>query len=140
MTEAEPNDAPMMTAIESINNDEICDLLLAGSGHLMSMCHGIAAECGWWKNATERDVPRLLMLCVSELAEAMEGDRKQLMDTHLPERSMLEVELADCVIRIMDMAGGLNLDLPGAIVDKLRYNTTRHDHKPEVRAAGGKQY
>lgn len=80
------------------------------------------------------------MLCVSELAEAMEGDRKNLMDTHLPDRRMIEVELADTVIRIFDMAGGLKLDVAGAIRDKLLYNTAREDHKPEVRAAGGKAY
>ena len=54
---------------------------------------------------------------------------------------MLEVELADAVIRIFDMAGGLHLDLPGAIVEKLAYNASRADHKPEHRAQpGGKAW
>lgn len=107
---------------------------------LMTMCHRVANECGWWSNTTERDIPRLLMLCVSELAEAIEGDRKGLMDDHLPHRKMLEVELADCAIRIFDMAGGLGLDLPGAIAEKIAYNVGRADHKPENRANGGKKY
>mgnify|MGYP000172386561 CR=1 FL=1 len=107
---------------------------------LTQACHGIARECGWWETTTERDVPRLLMLCVSELAEAMEADRKSLMDSHLSQRNGLEVELADTVIRIFDMAGGLGLDVAGALAEKLAYNTTRHDHKPEVRADGGKKY
>lgn len=112
----------------------------AAASALKKYCHGVAKECGWWENTSEHDIPRLLMLCVSELSEAMEGHRKNLMDDHLPERKMLEVELADAVIRIFDMAGGLNLDVPGAIADKMAYNTERQDHKPEVRAAGGKAY
>lgn len=114
---------------------------LQAAQHLTEMCHGLAAQAGWWDNTTARDVPRLLMLCVSELAEAMEGDRKKLMDDHLPERSMLEVELADCLIRIFDMAGGLDLDVSGAMLDKLQYNTQRADHKKENREKeGGKDY
>ena len=106
-----------------------------------SCCHAGAAESGWWDTITEEDTPRLLMLCVSELAEAMEGHRKDLMDEHLPHRKMLEVELADAVIRILDMSVGLKLDLPGALVEKLVYNTTRADHKPENRAKdNGKKY
>ncbi|XUM19805.1 hypothetical protein ACRAVF_19255 [Bradyrhizobium oligotrophicum S58] len=38
------------------------------------------------------------MLIVSEIAEAMEGERKSLMDDHLPHRKMVEVELADTLI------------------------------------------
>lgn len=80
-----------------------------------------------------------LMLIVTEVAEAMEGWRKGVMDDHLPERSMLEVELADAVIRIGDLAGGLKLDLGGAIAEKMAYNAQRADHKIENRlAAGGK--
>ena len=128
------------TAIDLINEDDAKKELALSGNALTEACHGIARECGWWDATTERDVPRLLMLIVSEVAEAMEGDRRNLMDDHLPERKALEVELADAVIRIFDMAGGFNLDVAGAIVDKLVYNTTRNDHKPEVRAAGGKAY
>jgi len=54
---------------------------------------------------------------------------------------MIEVELADAVIRICDLAGYLKLDLGGAIDEKLAFNATRPDHKPELRfMAGGKRY
>jgi NTP pyrophosphatase (non-canonical NTP hydrolase) len=79
------------------------------------------------------------MLSVTELAEGMEGLRKDRMDDHLKHRKMLEVELADCVIRCFDLAGGLGFNLGGALAEKLRYNAHRIDHKPENRhAAGGK--
>lgn len=116
------------------------------ASELMRACHGLAAAAGWWKDPAtgekvERNTGELLMLCVSELAEAMEGDRKGLKDDKLPDRDMLEVELADCLIRIFDMAGGLGLDVPGALVAKLKYNAERADHKPENRAKeGGKKY
>ena len=99
----------------------------------------------WWLNLEDgspkkRNVPEMLMLIVSEIAEAMEGHRKAKMDDKLPHRKMLEVELADAVIRIFDLAGGLNLDLGGAFVEKVAYNAQRADHKPEARAAeGGKK-
>lgn len=128
------------TPIDALKRDDIQELVFRSGNALTNICHGIAHQCGWWDNTTERDIPRLLMLCVSELAEAMEGDRKDLMDTHLPDRKMIEVELADTLIRIFDMAGGLNLDVAGAMRDKLIYNTTREDHKPEMRANGGKAY
>jgi NTP pyrophosphatase (non-canonical NTP hydrolase) len=82
-----------------------------------------------------------LCLIHSEISEAMEGHRKNLMDSHIPHRSMLEVELADAVIRIADLAGALGLDLGAAIAEKMAYNATRADHKPEARAAtNGKAY
>ncbi len=50
-------------------------------------------------------------------------------------------ELADCVIRIFDFAGFNNLDLGGAIFEKLQYNNKRADHKPENRVKeDGKKY
>ena len=45
------------------------------------------------------------MLIVSEVSECMEGERKNLMDTHLKHRKMAEVELADILIRVFDYAG-----------------------------------
>lgn len=82
-----------------------------------------------------------LMLIVSELAEGFEGARKNLMDDHLPHRRMIEVELADALIRIFDFAGEHGYDLEGAYREKLAYNAKRADHKPENRAAeGGKKF
>jgi hypothetical protein len=63
------------------------------------------------------------------------------MDDKLPHRKMLEVELADAVIRIFDMAEGLKLDLSGAIHEKMLFNSIRTDHSREARLAeGGKKY
>lgn len=112
---------------------------------LTTACHGRAWNNGWWHDpktgdVVKRPVPELLCLIHSEVSEALEGFRKDLMDDHLPDRKMLEVELADAVIRIFDMAGGYELDVAGAIMDKLAYNDKRADHKPENRAKeGGKK-
>jgi NTP pyrophosphatase (non-canonical NTP hydrolase) len=100
----------------------------------------------WWHDLKtgeklNRNKGELLMLIVSEVAEAMEGERKDLYDTHLPHRKMAEVELADVLIRIFDYAGAFGYDLTGAVAEKLAYNKKRADHKPEARlAANGKKF
>lgn len=114
--------------------------------NIVETIHSANVKAGWWTDLAtgekkQRNVGELLMLCVSELAEAMEGDRKNLMDDKLPNRKMLEVELADTVIRIFDMAGGLGLDLGGAMEEKFLYNSSRADHKVENRLKeNGKKY
>ena len=101
-------------------------------------------KAGWWTGANLNDhqtVPTKLCLVHSEISEAMEGHRKGLMDDKLPHRPMIEVELADALIRIADLAGALGLDLGGAVDEKMAFNANRADHKPEARAAaGGKSY
>jgi NTP pyrophosphatase (non-canonical NTP hydrolase) len=100
----------------------------------------------WWTDMDtglplQRNVGEMLCLVHSEISEALEGHRKNLNDDKLPHRSMLEVELADAVIRILDMAAGLKLDLGGALEEKLQYNLTREYHKLENRKLpGGKKY
>jgi NTP pyrophosphatase (non-canonical NTP hydrolase) len=120
---------------------------LASAGDLNALARDVhAGNARWWQDPAtgapvQRNVGELLMLCVSELAEAMEGHRKGLPDDHLPHRSMFEVEIADCVIRILDLCGGLKLDLAGAVAEKRAYNRTRADHSHEARLApGGKRY
>ena len=107
-------------------------------------CHGISKNAGWWNDVDLNSpyvVATKLCLIHSEISEAMEGHRKDIMDDHLPDRKMVEVELADAVIRIFDLAGALNLDVGGAMVDKLAYNQQREDHKLEARFGnGGKSY
>src|SRR5271167_330913 len=104
------------------------------------------ANAKWWIDINtgeplDRNVGELLCLVHSEISEAMEGHRKGLMDDKLPHRSMLEVELADAVIRIFDIAAGRGLDLGGAYVEKMEYNATRKDHTIESRLAeGGKKF
>jgi hypothetical protein len=105
-------------------------------------------KVGWWTFPDGTDTrtnpytfSNKLALIHSEVSEALEADRKNLMDDKLPHRPGREVELADAVIRILDLAGAYGFDLGGAIVEKLEYNSRRADHKKENReAVGGKTY
>lgn len=124
-------------ALDALPSEDAMEANAAAS-FLAHECHRQARERGWWDNP--REVGTLLMLTVSELAEAMEAHRKGLQDQHLPHRPGIEVELADALIRICDIAGGLGLDLGGAVREKMAYNAQRHDHDPAVRANGGKAY
>lgn len=112
---------------------------------LVNTCYENAKSAGWHKEVSQDVIGYLkstqLMLMVSELAECMEGVRKDKMDDHIQHRTQEEVELADLVIRACDYAGRWKLDLGGAIVEKLNYNKSRSDHKVENRIKqGGKKF
>lgn len=99
-------------------------------------------KAGWYKDPRtgrkiDRNVMEMLCLVHSEVSEAAEGHRKDLMDDKLPHRKMIEVELADSLIRIFDLAGYQGLDLGGAMIEKMQYNATREDHKLSNRALPG---
>ena len=101
----------------------------------------LAEECRIRTRFGKALVAEKLVLIHSEISEAMEAARKNLKDDKLPHRSGVEVELADAVIRILDLAGALQLDLAGAIQEKLIFNSTRPDHKIENRKEeNGKSY
>jgi hypothetical protein len=112
---------------------------------IQNLIHLQAVDAGWWHDLetgepTDRNTGELMMLMVTELAEAFEGFRKNQMDDHLPHRKMEEVELADAIIRILDHAGKKGFDIGAAMVEKLAYNRNRADHKVENRRkAGGKK-
>jgi len=109
-----------------------------------ALCH--KANEKWWQNIDtgeplKRNKGELLMLIVSEVAEAMEGERKDLMDDKLPHRKMAEVELADAIIRIMDYSHAHGYDLQGAFDEKMAYNQLRKDHSiEERRKENGKKF
>lgn len=97
-----------------------------------TVCH--EANKKWWpEDVRTRNKGEAIALMHSELSEALEGERKNLMDEKLPHRKAVEVELVDCLIRIFDYAHAFGYDLEGAFREKMAYNAVREDHKLENR-------
>ena len=125
--------------------NELEMIALQGLRAAQTLAHKTATDAGWYHNPVtgepiERNFGEVVALMHSELSEALEADRKGLMDDKLPHRDGREVEFADCIIRILDTAAALGLDVAGAVIEKNRFNRHRSDHKREARAAGGKKY
>lgn len=75
---------------------------------LSKIVHANCVKAGWWDDS-DRCLYECLQLVSTEIAEATEGARKNLMDTHLKHFKMEEVEYADAIIRIVDIGGKLKL-------------------------------
>lgn len=84
--------------------------------------HNHAVSCGFWQ---DDNIPTKLMLIVSEIAEAMEAHRKDAPSDKIPGYSGMEEELADAVIRIMDLGHHQGYALADAVIAKMAYNETR---------------
>lgn len=127
------------------NMDPVEQSSFYGLRTAQALAHKTATDAGWYTDITtgqkiERNFGEVVALMHSELSEALEADRKGLMDDKLPHRDGREVEFADCIIRILDTCAALGLDVAGAVIEKNRYNIQRADHKMETRKAGGKKY
>lgn len=102
--------------------------------------HATARAKGWWAAhmtpsgivMTPHDVLAMLMLITTEVAEAAEDVRTGDMLTKFEQDGKpvgFPSELADIVIRVFDLAGGLGIDLQHELALKMMHNTTRtHRH------------
>lgn len=88
-------------------------------------------QVGWWDDP-DRCLYQTLQLVSTEVAEATEGERKDLMDDHIPTRKMGEVELADALIRVLDFGAHMNLEF--------NEHTTPHGWAIEEGASIGKRH
>lgn len=104
-------------------------LIASGINSLRDEIHEYATEKGFWPD--QQNIPEKIALIHSEISEALEAYRRNVdkPDEHVPQFTNYTVELADAVIRILDLAGRDKLPIGEAIIAKLAYNKTRpHKH------------
>jgi len=98
---------------------------------IQHMVHALAVAKGWWQEP--RNTAEIIALCHSELSEALEELREptprvfEIADNGKPEG--WAVELADCIIRILDFCEAHGIDLEHILIMKHDYNKSRsHKH------------
>jgi ligand-binding sensor domain-containing protein len=105
---------------------------------MASTVHASNVMAGWWSDPAtgemkDRNVGEMLALIHSEISEALEGHRKGLMDDKLPHRKMFAVELADTIIRVLDLAGADGIPIGTIVMEKMAYNATRESQSNTAR-------
>ncbi len=91
----------------------------------MREIHQNAVEHGFWDE--KPSFAEIVALCHSELSEALEADRagEPLIYIKGDKPEGKAVEMADCIIRILDWMGSENIDAEDVIATKCAYNETR---------------
>lgn len=87
--------------------------------------HEVAKSKGWYD--TERSNTELLALAICELSEAIEEERKGT-DTYYEVEGKpcgIQTEIADCIIRLLDMAESRGWNIEEVMQKKHKYNKTR---------------
>jgi len=90
--------------------------------------HACAKAHGWWDGVelTPDVVASKLALIHSEISEALEAIRNGYpQDKHCPEFGNFEIELADAMIRIMDLTEAMGLNIERALLAKHEFNKSR---------------
>jgi hypothetical protein len=88
--------------------------------------HENAVTHGWWDD--ERNLLEIVALCHSELSEAIEeyrAGRDMIYPGVGGKPEGIAVEMADCLIRILDWFGHEGLDVDGIVREKMLYNKGR---------------
>jgi hypothetical protein len=91
--------------------------------------HKTAVEKGWWSDQVERSIGDQITNFHAELSEAWEEYRtgNPICSTYIkngkPEG--FGIELADCIIRILDTCAFYGIDIQECIRVKAAYNETR---------------
>jgi NTP pyrophosphatase (non-canonical NTP hydrolase) len=106
---------------------------ILGGLHLLESCIARWAKAkGWLVPGAKRNPHELLMLITSELGEACEAYRTgnpRCDKPNMEHFTNAEEELADAIIRILQMSAEYGYNLPAAIIAKMQYNHTRpHKH------------